>query len=190
MSGEELYWVKVGAVSQVLAALATFLAVFASLFIAFHAHRPRMRLKVGKRVIIGGDEDIGALVMFEVANAGERPIHVRGIGWRTGWLQRGPKCLQRKSAVQLAMTNLGKEPPYEIQPGAAISSYQEVAAFVAGAHERKEQPLFTRDWPIWGRRATRIRAYAYTAAGHTIYAKPEKSLLAVLAQAEIDALAS
>ena len=123
--------------------------------------------------------------MFEVANSGERPVHIRGIGWRTGWVRWGPSFLKTKAAVQLTDdfgSDLGRRPPYELQPGASQSSYQIL-------HEVLNRPLesgpfFTRDWPLFGRRGTRIRAYAYTADGHTVTIKPEKGLNKSLVKSE------
>lgn len=187
MTETELFWVKVGAFSQVAGAIATFLAVAASLFIALRTRRPRLRLKVGERLITNGADDWPRYVMFEIANAGERPVHIKGIGWKTGWLRWGPQCLRTKAAVQMPLlTGLGQDPPYELQAGASASSFQPMEAMRAGAVERDE-PFFARDWPVWGRRATRIRAYAYTADGYTIRAKPEKPLRRQLAQFDLEA---
>lgn len=184
MDEAALYWTKVAAIGQVLGAIGTFLAVVVSLVVAFRSSKPRIRLKVGMRLIFPVPEI--ELLMFEVVNAGDRPFHVRGIGWRTGWFRRGPACLRRKAAVQV--TNpLGyvvcADPPYELQPGEAKSSYRPMDDMLGTAKVR-EEPFFTRDWPYFGRRQTRVRAYVYTADGHEIVVKPEKSLLQALTAAE------
>jgi hypothetical protein len=187
MQAAELYWAKVAAIGQIAGAVATFLAVAVSLWIAYHSRKPRVRLKVNHSVMIGGMADGLSFLVFEVANLGERPVYVRGIGWRTGWLPRWPECLARKAAVQMAsgaeMFGLGSEPPYEILPGASVSSFCPMDNMIAYAGERKE-PLFTRDWPLFGRQRTRIRGYAYTADGHTFYVKPEETVASALADAE------
>lgn len=189
MDGAGPNWEKIAAIGQVAGAAATFLAVVVSLWIAFHGRRPRLRLIVGERVIIGGGHDDFDVLMYEVANAGERPVHVRGIGWRTGWLRWGPKALRRKAAVQITNSaGMGSEPPYEIQPGAAVGSYALMENVMVHSRERGADPFFTRDWPVIGRRITRVRAYGYTADGYTIAVKPEKGLLKALAAGEIDAL--
>ncbi len=180
----ELCWSMVSAIGQVAGSIGTFAAVVVSLIIAFRAGKPRIRLKVGERLIFP-IPDIHVL-MFEVANAGDRPFHVRGIGWRTGWLRYGPSCLRRKSAVQI--TNqvgyiASADPPYELQPGEAKSSYRLIEDMLEGVAER-EETFFTRDWPFLGRRATKVRAYAYTADGHEISVSPEESLLKILVEAE------
>ena len=176
------------AIGQVTGAAATFLAVVVSLWIAYHCRKPRISVKVNRSVIIGGMADGIGFLVFEVANLGERPVYVRGIGWRTGWLPKWPPFLARKAAVQMSpgtqMFGLGSEPPYELLPGASVSSFCDMDRMIAFAAERQE-PLFTRDWPIFGRRRTRIRAYAYTADGHSFYVRPEKTLAAALADAEV-----
>ena len=190
VQGTELYWTKLAAIDQIAGAAATFLAVVVSLWIAYHSRKPRVRLKVNHSMIIGGMTDGISFLVFEVANLGERPVHVRGIGWLTGWFPKGPQCMRGKSAVQMApgadMFGLGREAPYELQPGASMSSFCDWDRMIAFAGERKE-PFFTRDWPIFGRRRTRILAYTYTADGHTFYVKPERALAAALVDAEIPA---
>ena len=86
----ELFWTKVAAISQAVAALGTFIAVGVSLWLATYGRRPKLKLTVGERLIFGGGEDTGRLLMFSVVNASERPVFIRGIGWRTGWLRWGP----------------------------------------------------------------------------------------------------
>lgn len=188
MSEAELFWVKVSAVAEVAAAVATFLAVVVSLFIALHARKPRLKLTVGERLIIGGAQDGLSLLMFNVANAGERPVHINGVGWRTGWLRWGPHFLRRQFAVQMTGgTGLGQDPPYEIQPGAAVASYALMENVLSYAKEKTGRPFFTRDWPLLGRHPTAIWGYAYTADGHTIHVRAEQSLVDALAGAERDA---
>jgi hypothetical protein len=188
MNDTELYWTKIAAISQAAAAIATFLAVVASLYIAFRSRRPILRLKVGERVLIGGKLDGAEFLMFEVANGGERPVYINGIGWRTGWFKWGPKCVRSKAAVQLTgNVGFGREPPYEVQAGAAVGSYAELRKVLAHSRERVSEPFFTRDWPLFGRQPTRVLGYAYTADGHIIHVKPEKALLDLLIKAEIDA---
>lgn len=55
------------------------------------------------------------------------------------------------------------------------------------AGERIEDPLFTRDWPILGRLETRVRAFAYTADGFTVFGSPDPSLVGKLVEAEKNA---
>ena len=187
MGPGEIYWTKVGALGQVGGALATFLAVLVSLYLAARGRRPRLKLTAGERLIITpGQPDHVRVLSFSVANAGERPVHVRGIGWRTGWLRRGPAFLRTQAAVQLTGgLGIGKEPPYEIQAGAEVSSITLLQNLLDHIQTKSGEPFFARDWPVLGRRPTRLRAYAYTADGHTFRVKPERSLAAKLYEAEL-----
>ena len=136
-------------------------------------------------MIIGGGEIGPPLVVFSVANAGDRPVHISGIGWRTGWLRWGPKFLRRQHAIQMTGgMGYGQDPPYEIQPGASVSSHALLENVTNSIKEKSGRPLFARDWPIFGRRKTAIWGYAYTADGHTIHVRAEKTLAAALANAE------
>lgn len=182
---EEIFWAKWAAIGQIAGAIATFLAVIVSLYIARSGRRPRLKLKVGERMVIGGDEHGLKLLMFSVANMGERPVHIRGIGWSTGWLRWGPAWIKSKAAIQLTGSiGFGTSPPYELQPGAEISSYALMENFTASIAEKADDPLFSRDYPFFGRRATRVKAYAYTADGHTIRVKPEPALVTDLLKVE------
>lgn len=171
-------------------AAATLLAVLASLLIAFRTRKPRLRLRVYvSRMFGAGANPEHGFLTFSVVNAGERPVYLRGLGWRTGWLRRGPKFLRRLSAVQIMGAPMGLEPPFEIDAGQEVSSYAPLDQMIAFARERHTDPLFTRDLPFGlGRRAIRVQAYAYTADGHEVRVRPEKSLLDRLAEAEQDAV--
>jgi hypothetical protein len=123
--------------------------------------------------------------MFSVVNAGERPVHIRGIGWRTGWLRYGPKFLRRQVAVQMTGgMPYGVDPPYELQPGAEKSSYALMDNILENTRKKAGVPFFSRDWPILGRRRTRILGYVYTADGHTVHVKAEAPLVSKLFEAE------
>jgi hypothetical protein len=187
----ELYWLEVGAIGQVLGAAATFLAVVASLFIALRVNKPRLRFRASSMLIIGDHaaQDLN-VAAFSVVNQGDRPVHIRGIGWHTGEMRWGPKFLRRQSAVQIAGgVPYGRVPPYEIQAGEEISSYALMTNLIEYSEERKASPFFTRDWPLGlGRRPTRVRAYVYTADGHEFRAIPAKDFLSKLFEAEQRAL--
>lgn len=186
MSDPSLYWTKVAAIGQVAGACATFLAVLTSLYIAFLSRKPRLQLTVGKRIILGEGIDYPPALMFEVANQSDRPVQIRTLGWRTGWSRWAIKPLKSMAAVQMTGGALpwGADPPYELQPGMAISSYATMENVIHHARQRTDKPLFTRDWPVFGRRATRIRVFAHTADGFTIVVKPESDLAKALVEAE------
>lgn len=190
MCETELCWTMVSAIGQVAGAIATFLAVVVSLWIAFHGRKPRMKLSVGERIAMGGGVPDARLLVFEVANMGERPVHIRGLGWRTGWLHWGPAFLRYQHAVQIIDPGpYGMPPPYELQPGAANSSMVLMQHVLAASRIRAGPPFFSRDWPVLGRKGTKITGYAYTANGYMIRMKAEKPLRNALIQSEIDALA-
>ena len=187
MSGPELFWTKVGAISQAAAAIGTFIAVVVSLWLATYGRRPRLKLTVGERLIMGGGQDDVRLLMFSVANAGERPVFVRGIGWRTGWFRWGPAFLKRQFAVQLSGgVPQSKEPPYELAPGASAETYMLMDNILEWTRKKSGSPFFTRMWPVLGRRTTAIWGYAYTADGATIHARVETPLFLKLVKAETE----
>lgn len=187
MNDQELYWTKVAALGQVFGAIATFLAVFMSLWLAYHARKPRLRVTVTYQIIIGGMADGLDFLAIDVANTGERPVHIRSVGWRTGWPTKWPSFLARGAAYQMTpgaeMFGLGTQPPFELQPGASASMYCDMDRMTSHADGRPE-PIFTRNWPLIGKKRTRLRACVYTADGHSFYAKPAKALADALVAAE------
>ena len=186
---DQLFWTIVAAVGQVAGAVATFAAVVVSLYLATSARKPRVKLRVGERLIIGGGVDDQRVLMFSVANVGERNVHVRTLGWRTGRLGWGPQWLKRQAAVQLTGgVPGGTDPPYELLPGAEISSHAEMGNILTYCLERADRPFFTRDIPWLGRRRTTVRAFISTADGYVIHVRPERGLLDALVQAEKAAL--
>jgi hypothetical protein len=166
----------------------TFLAVGVSLWLSTYGRRPKLNLTVGERLILGDNREADvALLMFSVVNASERPVYVRGIGWRTGWLRWGPKFLKRQNAVQMSGGfPHGKEPPYELAPGAATETYILMDNVLKWTRKKSGEPFFTRDWPLLGRRSTRVLGYAYTADGTTVQIRAEKPLVQKLTEAEIE----
>ena len=185
MDEAALFWDKWSAIGQLLGAAATFLAVLVSLFIAFQGRRPRLKLRAGIYQFVTNGEFSDPILLFEVANAGDRPVHIRGVGWHTGWLRWGPKFLRLRHAVQVTGSIVGSiDPPYELQPGGYAASYAKMSDVLEHARERKDSPFFTRDWPVLGRRLTRVRAYAYTADGFEKAARPAKDFLQEIAVAE------
>lgn len=186
MNDPIIFWTKFGAIAQALGAVGTFLAVVTSLYLAISNGRPRLRLRIGERTIIGDGVEYPRLLMFEVANAGDRPVQIRGLSWETGWLRWGPSPIKRIKAIQFT-GHVGiqcADPPYQVEPGMSVASYAILDNVLVYARERKLSPLFSRDWPLIGRRKTRIRGYAYTADGFTIRISPEPTLVEMLVIAE------
>lgn len=185
---QQQFWTIVAAVGQVAGAVATFSAVVVSLYLSTSARKPRVKLRVGERIIIGGGVDDRRVLMFSVANVGERNVHVRSLGWRTGQINWGPEWLRRQAAVQLTGgVPGGTDPPYELLPGAEISSYADIANVLDYCRERSDRPIFSRDIPFLGRRKTSVRAYVTTADGYVIKVRPERALVDALVQAEAEA---
>ncbi len=182
-------WEMVAALGQVIGAIATFAAVLVSLHLARKARRPEARLKVGERLIIGPAINNMNVLMFSVTNTGERAIHVRTVGWTTGWFKFGPAWLRKKHAVQLTGGVPGTvDCPFELLPGAEASLYCLIENLKESCQKKADDPLFTRDYPLLGRKRTRVKALAFIAEGYTFYATPEKELIKSLTEAEQSAM--
>jgi hypothetical protein len=78
-----------------LAAIATFLAVLVSLYLAQKSDRVNLRASAGIRMVFAGDgsppeEHVGV----NVVNLGDRPVNVTAIGWRIGSRRNKRFCIQ------------------------------------------------------------------------------------------------
>ena len=97
-----LQWTKVAAVAQIAAAAATTAAVITTLRLAAYDRRPHLSISAGLRLVIPGDGmPAFDLIAFGITNRGQRTVRVASLGWRTGWLRRGPEWLRRQYAVQM-----------------------------------------------------------------------------------------
>ncbi|MHA6768099.1 hypothetical protein [Sphingobium ummariense] len=186
MTGEELFWTKFAAIGQMLGALATLAAVVVSLMIASRSRRPALRLVVGKRIILSPSANDLEMLVFRVSNIGERHATISALGWRTGWTRRGPSFLRTQAAIQvMGSLNLGETVPFDLPPAGSVSCFASWENVVANAVAAS--PFFTRDWPIFGRRATRVVAFIETADGHVFRVKPEASFRRAIFSAEVAA---
>lgn len=186
--GEELYWVKFGAISQALAAFATFCAIAVSLWIAIYGLRPKLKLDAAIVKIYGpGPFEEEPLLRFKLANVGERRVQVLSFGYRTGWLPFGPKFLKYKYAIQkfdVAILD-APSPPYVIEPGEERMNFAVKELLMEYSGERKGSDcLFSRVYPLLGQRRTRGIVIANLAGGRTIHGKLEPKLIEELAAAE------
>jgi hypothetical protein len=185
MTDPSLYWQKISAIGQVAGAIATFAAVVVSLWLSLRIQRPRLKLIVGERLLLDAGQIKQRLLVFQIANIGDRTVHVKSFGWRTGRLNWGPMFLRRQQAIQQFIT---KAPPFELPPFADLSSYTEMATMLQYCRKRANDPFFSRDWPLLGRLSTTILASVNTAEGYTFYARLELATLNKFVEAEIEAL--
>lgn len=188
MPTQELFWIKFAAIAQAIGALATFAAVLASLKIANDARRPLLKPRVAEWRVVGAMGETPPIVWFEAANVGHMPVRITGIVWQTGWLRFGPRFLRQISAHQVTgALGYGRNVPFDI----AVAEQQGTCCLLENllnhAKKRAAEPIFCRDWPIIGRRATRVRLLFLTATGHALPAKIAPELLRKLVEAECSA---
>ncbi len=127
---QTLYWTQIGAIGQIAGSVATLAAVIVSLWIVHSERKENIRLTVGERLIIPGDIN-GPITMiaFSVVNMGLNPVRINSFGWEVGWLQRGPKNLKKRYAIQTGGGGKpGKDPPFDVNPGHSETF------FVSGTH--------------------------------------------------------
>lgn len=152
-----VWWTAFGAIAQALGALATFAAVTVSLWVVLSERSMRGRASSGIRVMFAGDGTPGIyMVAIETLNTGLRPFQVTSVGWRTGWLSRGPKSLRYRFAIQNTSMMLHQRPgPHIVEPGRNEAFYSRVSDMKqhgrgdAGDEMFRHKMRFLGDAPIW-----------------------------------------
>lgn len=103
-------------------------------------------------VLFAGDGTPGIyLAGVSVTNIGVRPIHVSSVGWRTGWLSRGPEKLRFRFAIQNASVMLNQGPKSQIiEPGRSDGFYTPLADMKQNYGSDSWRSMFGRKLPILG----------------------------------------
>jgi hypothetical protein len=146
------WWTAFGAIAQAIGAVATFAAVAVSLWIVASERAMKAQASAGIRVQFAGDGTPGIyMVGIEVINVGVRPFHVTSVGWRTGWLRRGPKALTHRYAIQNMNIMLNQRPaPHIVEPGRSEGFYVAIADMKGVNAEESRNEMFVRKLPLIG----------------------------------------
>ncbi len=188
MDDPVLFWTKVAAIGQAVGAIATFGAVVVSLWVVFSERRPSIKLRVHLNMIIGAGDAAMDVVSFDVINAGQRVVHVRSVGWRTGWTQFGPKWLRYQYAYQIAGgLPVSKTPPFELSPGESGCVIVTAQEFHDGGALERDKLFFLRRMPVFNKLiSANIHASVSLAEGTTVLSKVDKKLSNFLTSGQID----
>lgn len=170
------WWTAFGAISQAVGALATFAVVVLSLWVVLSERAMRARGWAGIMVSFIGDGTPGTyLVGIHVLNAGLRPFQVTSVGWRTGWLRRGPKSFQYRYAIQNTSMMLNQKPgPHIVEPGREEGFYTPVADMKTSNSDESRSVLFKRKLPILGKAP--IRGIVNITGRKPLFVKVSKDL--------------
>jgi len=162
------------AVGTWVAGIATFGAVFVSLYLARAAGRVKISATVGLRQIVGRGVPTEDLLQIAVTNLGERPVTVSNIGWVIG------KRSKRRYALQLFGDRMSADVPYTLTHG-------QRATFNVLFSSRPDwmQDFMTNYVKSAERTVLRtLTAEIYTSVGQTVRVKPEQLFLEKLAQVQ------
>ena len=146
------WWAAFGAVAQAIGSLATFAAVAVSLWVVLSERAMRAKGSAGLHLTFAGDGTPGVYVVgIEVLNAGFRPFHVSSVGWRTGWLPKGPANLAHRFAIQnLSVAMNPRSWPCTVEPGHKEGFYTRVSDFQSANAHRSRTEMFRRRVPLLG----------------------------------------
>lgn len=170
------WWTAFGAIAQAIGAFATFAAVAVSLWVVLSERAMKAQGSAGIRVSFIGDGTPGTyLVGIEVMNIGVRPFHVGSVGWRTGWISRGPQAFAFRYAIQNTAIMLNHQPgPTIVEPGRNQGFYTRIADMKAANGEASRVEMFGRKFPIIGRAP--IRAMIHITGRKPLMVKVSKEL--------------
>jgi len=145
-----LQWTRVAAVAQIAAAAATTAAVISTLRLAAYDRRPHLSIRAGLRLAIPGDGELASdVIAVTIANRGQRTVRIASLGWRTGWLRRGPEWLRLQYAVQ----TLNEQPyplPVDLPAGQDVVLRLPPAAYLDADRRDTHLEFFGRKMP-WRR---------------------------------------
>lgn len=178
MADSGQFWLAFSAISQAVAAFATFLAVAASLWIALSERRPRLRVGARLMAALGGTLPTELdVIQISVVNIGQRQAKITSIGWRVGWLDRGPKWLKRTYLIQMfGDLPWSQDPPYDLPPSERANSFISAGSYLADLN-KGDNPFKLRKLPLLNRSLVpRIRVDVFTAEGHRFSAKADNRL--------------
>lgn len=127
MSSPELFWTKIAAIGQVAGAVATFAAVWVSLYLAASDRRFQLRVtaRLAHLVDSGGQTPV---VSIDVENVGQRTAKVLGFGWSGGFFKRWwrwrPAWLKSTTALQQPdyTWQINENFPWKLEPGDSKST--------------------------------------------------------------------
>jgi len=147
-----VWWTAFGALAQAAAALATFFAVAVALWVALSERALRAEARAAVMVLFAGDGSPGIYMAgVSVTNVGVRPFHVSSVGWRTGWLSRGPEALRYRYALQNTSVMLNERPPpHIIEPGRSEGFYTRIADMKQNFGSDSWRELFERKHRVLG----------------------------------------
>jgi len=165
------------AIGTWLAGIATFLAVWVSLYLANRISVPRAQVSIGHRIIVesGVASPHKEFVLFHIVNSGDRTLRVTQIGWKVG-------LLKKRFAIQLYDASLSSALPIELTHG------QEAKWFVP--LDAREEPWlihFSKKMlmPNFHTSCLTLKGQVFTSLGHVFEAKPEHNLISKLKEAFI-----
>lgn len=168
-------WELINSFANWFAAIGSFTAAGAALYIANRAARPNARVSVGHRIVVvpGSQKPYPEFAVFRIVNTGDRPIRISQIGWRTG-------LFRKRFAVQLYEPIQSSSLPVELSHG------QEASWMVPlGAREEPWLDYFAKGMLSPHHRVAlwTIRAQFFSSVGYIFEAKPEESLMRPLREA-------
>lgn len=173
-------WQFVNTFADWVSAVGTVAAVWVSLWLARNASRPKGRVNANVMLIAGNGELSPHFLDISVANTGDRPFTVTGVGWRVGlpFARRyayqkteGAPDYARSDPLPLEL-QIGRRASWRIDLARVYKDTTWAQHFARGfLGKRPAIALWT------------LRVQAFTSTGHVFMAKPSDDVIKKLREA-------
>jgi hypothetical protein len=175
-------WEFINTFADWVSAVGTVAAVWVSLYLARNASRPKGRVNANVMFLAGGGELSPHFLDISVANTGDRPFTVTGVGWRVGLPFVRRYAYQKTDG---APDYASSDPlPLELQIGRRASWRIDLERVYKKDNTTWTQHLATNflgKWPAIG--LWRWRVQAFTSTGQVFMAKPSDDVIRKLREA-------
>lgn len=178
-------WQFINTFADWVSAVGTVSAVWVSLWLARNASRPKGRITANVMLLAGDGELSPHFLDIAVANTGDRPFTVTGVGWRVGL------PLSRRYAYQKTDGSPDYAPsdplPFELHIGRRASWRIDLERVYKRDNTTWTQHFankFLGKWPaidLWT-----LRVQAFTSTGHVFTARPSDDVIRKLREARKD----
>lgn len=104
----------------------------------------------GAILVLTGNGTLTYYVGITILNTGLRPLKVTMVGWRSGWIRRGPAALRYRHGVQITEAPIGKQVPFILQPSETGTVFVSLADMKLGQNTPAANEIFRRSIPLLG----------------------------------------
>jgi len=165
-------WEFINTFAGWFSAAGTFIAAVVALYIASRSIRPKARVWVGHRIIVGpgSKKPYPEFIVFGIVNQGERPLAISQIGWKVG-------LLNKRHAIQRYEESMSSKLPINLAHGEEAAWYVPLDARDEPWIERFANGMLMPNYKV---SCFTLRAQLFSSVGKIFNVKPERNILVKL----------